>query len=259
MNPLPPLPAQRDFAAALLAPAMPPPPGLRTHNGSDVRTRFNVYRNNVLVTLVAALADTFPVLHDLVGAEFFAAMAREYVTAHPPCSPVLAHYGEGFADWVAGFEPAASRPYLSDMARLERARVRAFHAADVRALVAGDLAQHLAEPQRLPQARLQLHPSLGVIDSPWAIVSLWAAHRGRGALDDVDPARPEAALVLRFGDDVVVLGIDAGTARFVAGLQRGEPLGRVGTVDAGLDLSASLALLIRYGAICAWHDDGENA
>ncbi len=250
---------QREFAAALFDPTQLPL-GLRTHNGSDASVRFNVYRNNVVVTLVAALADSFPVVRELVGADFFGAMAREYVAAHPPCSPVLTQYGEGFGDWVADFEPAASLPYLADVARLERARVRAFHAADAVALSAADLAPHLAEPQRLPRARLQLHPSLSVIDSRWAIVSLWAAHQGCVALADVDPAQPEAALVLRFDDDAVVLRIDAAVAAFIDRLQRGQPLGRAAAADDGLDLSASLALLIRHGAVCncAWRDDGED-
>jgi len=250
---------QSDFAAALFDPTLPPPPGLRAHNGSDVRVRFNVHRNNVHVTLAAALADTFPVLRALVGAEFFGAMARAYVSAHPPRSPVLTHYGEGFADWVATFRPAASLPYLADTARLERARVRAFHAADADALSAADLARHLAAPQRLPQALLQLHPSLSVIDSRWAIVSLWAAHQGHGALAEVDPARAEAALVLRVDDDAAVLGIDAQAAGFYHRLQQGQPLGWAAAVaTGGFDLAASLALLIRHGAICAWHDYGEN-
>lgn len=260
MTTLPPGTAQRAFAAALLDATLPPPAGLRTHNGSDARTRFNVHRNNVRVTLVAALAATFPVLRELVGAEFFGTMAHAYVGADPPRSPVLMHYGEGFADWVADFEPAASLPYLADMARLERSRVRAFHAADADALSAADLARHLAAPQRLPQAGLRLHPSLSVIDSRWAIVSLWAAHQGCGALADVNPAQAEAALVLRIDDDAAVIGITAEAAGFYRRLQQEQPLGQAtAATAAGFDLATSLALLIRHGAICAWHDTGESA
>jgi len=123
-------PTQHAFASALLDPARPVPSGLATWNGSDPVARFAVYRNNVVVSLVAALADTFPVVRELVGEEFFTAMARLYVAEQPPLSPVLAHYGDGFADWVVQFEPAAAVPCLADMARLERARVRAYHAAD---------------------------------------------------------------------------------------------------------------------------------
>ena len=111
-------PTQSGFVRALLDPTLPAPPGLATWNGSDPALRFAVYRNNVVVSLVAALADTFPVVRELVGADFFTAMARLYVAEQPPSSPVLAHYGDGFADWLAQFEPAANLPYLADMAPL---------------------------------------------------------------------------------------------------------------------------------------------
>ena len=92
--------SQAGFAAALLDAGLPPPPGLRAWNGSDPARRFGVYRNNVIVSLVGALGDTFPVVRRLVGDDFFDAMAGVHVRAHPPASPVLAHYGAGFADWL---------------------------------------------------------------------------------------------------------------------------------------------------------------
>ena len=67
--------AQSAFADALLDPARPCPPGLRTWNGSDPARRLAVYRNNVVSSLIDALADTFPVVQRLVGTEFFRAMA----------------------------------------------------------------------------------------------------------------------------------------------------------------------------------------
>lgn len=245
-------PTQSGFVRALLDPTLPAPPGLATWNGSDPALRFAVYRNNVVVSLVAALADTFPVVRELVGADFFTAMARLYVAEQPPSSPVLAHYGDGFADWLAQFEPAANLPYLADMARLERARVRAYHAADAPVLGANAIAAHLADPARLPAAKLQLHPSVTVLASPWAIVSLWAAHQGQGRLGDVDPARPECALVLRFEDDATVIAIPEAAAELFHRLQRGLPLGEAAALPEPLDLGASLAQLIRHGAISAW-------
>ena len=258
MSTVPTHPTEHAFAAALLDPTMPPPAGLVAWNGSDPAVRFAVYRNNVVASLVAALGDTFPVVRELVGADFFTAMARLYAAEQPPASPVLAHYGDGFADWVTRFEPAAAVPYLADMARLERARVRAYHAADAPVLGAEAIAPHLADPAQLPQARLGLHPSLSVIVSPWAVVSLWAAHQGQGQLEDVEPARPECALVLRFEDDAAVLAIPAGAADFTLGLQRGLPLGEAADMQEPLDLGAILATLIRHGAISAWSTPGES-
>jgi len=173
------------FAEALLARDFDCPPGLRTWNGSDPGTRFAVYRNNLIVSLVDALADTYPVVQEMVGVEFFRAMAREFVRVQPPASPVLAHYGAGFAEFIEDFPPAADLPYLPDLARLELMRVEVYHAADDT-------------------------PALRLLHSRHAVASLWAAHQADdvdAALALVDPAVAEIALVLRSGLDVLVLRI----------------------------------------------------
>ena len=134
---------QQQFAQALLDAGRPVPAGLVAWNGADVGVRFGVHRNNVVVSLVGVLADTFPVVRSLVGAEFFDALARLHVCAHPPASPVMSEYGAGFAGWIVDFEPAAALPYLANMARLEHARVTAFHAADAEPLHADAMARYL--------------------------------------------------------------------------------------------------------------------
>jgi hypothetical protein len=252
------------FAAALLDPDQPAPVGLSTWNGSDPAARFGVYRNNVAVSLIGALADTFPVTRELVGAPFFDAMARCFVAAEPPRSPVLAEYGNTFPDFVSAFPPAAGLPYLRDLARLELARVHAYHATDADALGADALAAYLDDPARLPTARLTLHPSLAVIASDHAIVSLWAAHQGHQRIEEVDPGCAESALVLRQRDDALVLAIPRGTAAFVAALSSGAALGEAATVaapdpdpDPDFSLAQTIALLIRHGGIAAWHQPGD--
>ena len=122
---------QASFAAPLLDRTLPPPSGLASWTGAEPVTRYGVYRNNVATGLARALAARFPVTEKIVGEEFFTAMARDYVLLHPPSSPVLLHYGHGFADFVAGFAPAASLPYLADIVRLEDAQVQAYHAQDI--------------------------------------------------------------------------------------------------------------------------------
>lgn len=244
------------FAEPLLAGDVSCPPGLVTWNGSDPARRFAVYRNNVVVGLVDALADSFPVTQELVGEEFFRAMAREFVRAAPPRSPVLALYGEGFAEFIEGFAPAAALPYLGDVARLEMQRVQSFHAADAPALTAAQLDACLADPAELPQARLRLHPSLFVLASAHAVVSLWAAHQsGSPELDlaRLDPAQRETAMVCRRDMEVAIYRIEPGAASFIAALQRNAGFGAA--IEAALanepelDLPATLALLLRAGAI----------
>ncbi|MDE2372531.1 MAG: putative DNA-binding domain-containing protein, partial [Burkholderiales bacterium] len=169
---------QQDFAGALLDPARPCPSGLKTWNGSDPGERFAVYRNNVVGSLIDALTDNFPVVQQLVGEEFFRAMAGIHVRRSPPTSRLLAFYGDGYAEFIARFEPARALPYLADMARLEAARVQSYHAADAEPASAESVALALACGDRIGELRLECHPSLRVLSSRWAVVTLWAAHQG---------------------------------------------------------------------------------
>jgi hypothetical protein len=246
-----------DFSAALLAPAAACPPGLTTWNGSDPQKRFAVYRNNVIVGLVDALADSFPVALALVGEDFFRAMAREFVRVQPPCSPVLALYGDGFAGFIENFPPVAGLPYLADLARLEYLRVLAWHAADVDA-VTPECASAPCLPIRmgLLQVRLTLHPALFVLPSAHAVVALWAAHQADSpaqALAAVDPAQAEAALLWRNGLEVEIRRIGPGTALFIGQLQQAASLAEAGAAamaaEAEFDPATTLALLIRCGAV----------
>lgn len=246
--------AQGTFVAALLDPAMPVPTGLKAWNGSDATTRFAVYRNNVVVSLTGVLADTFPVVRELVGAAFFAAMARQYLCEQPPTSPVMSQFGESFPDWVAGFEPAAAVPYLADVARLEAMRLWALHAADAPPVDAAALAARLSDPHALAQTVLTLHPSLAVQRFLHPAVSLWQAHQFDEAARDAALARldlgaGESALVLRDGEEVLVIAVAEPEVALLEDLHRGGSLGYAAQAHPEANLPQALALLLRRGAV----------
>ncbi len=238
------------FCAALFDADAPCPTGLKTWNGSDPALRFAVHRNNVVVSLVDALAATFPVCCALTGPEFFRAMARSFVTRRPPRSRRLVDYGDGFADFIATFRPADPVPYLADMARLERLCLAATHAADAAAIAPTTFTALLARPDRLAAARLRLQPALAILPSRFAVADLWAAHQGALELADVEPYRPQQALVVRHGLQTKVLRLPAATAAFVNRLRAGETLAdAAAAAGTRLDLAAALATLLRHDAI----------
>lgn len=250
-------PGQAEFAAALLDPSLPAPPELRSWNGSDISARLAVYRNNVVSSLVDALAETHLVVRELVGDEFFRAMAAVFVRQHPPRSRILVHYGDEFAEFLEQFEPAAALPYLADVARLERARVFAYHCIDAPVAGAEQITRALSSGDRIGQIRFDWHPSLAVLESRFAIVSLFAAHQGLLSISAVDPGIAETAVVVRDGFEVVVLHAPPGTAAFVAASRRGAVLTDAAEQarhsDAAFDLSVVLATLNNHGAIQSIH------
>lgn len=244
---------QADFAAALLDPQQPCPDGLFSANGADPGSRFAVYRNNVQGSLINALADSYPVVLQLVGDEFFRAMAQHYVQTSAPTCPLINDYGSDFADFIEHFAPAASVPYLADVARLERLRVMAYHAADAVTVEPAQIAAAIGAPEGLAALRLHLHPSIFTLNSAYAVVELWAAHQADAPPENLEPYHPQSALVLRNGLEVEVFAIDVGTATFIHSLQNNCPLGQA-VADAlyaapAFDLSQCLALLIGHNAI----------
>jgi hypothetical protein len=173
---------------------------------------------------------------------------------------VLARWGEGFDDWLASFEPARGLPYLADMARLEQARVVAWQAADADPLPASALRERLADAAGLPQARLGLHPSCRVLRSRFDVRALWAAHQQPGDWPAIDIDRPCAMLVLRDPEDeVLVIGLDVPMAALIEMLHAGEPLGGALERAPDGDLAATLALLLRHGAIVGFADASGDA
>ena len=249
------------FARALLEPDRACPAGLFSRNGADPASRFAVYRNNVHNGLINALASAYPVTLQLVGDAFFRAMAGLYVQAHPPTSPLIGEYGSTFAGFIQDFEPAAGVPYLADIARLERLRVRAYHAADDQPLAPQAVLDALQGRADLGAVRLQLHPSVATLMSPYAVVTVWAAHQTEGGLATLDPGYAQGALVLRQGLEVKLFAIDAGSVTFIQRLVWGETLQTAveGALDASndFDLHQCLTLLISHHAVTYLHLDSK--
>jgi hypothetical protein len=237
------------FSAALLDVRLPCPAGLCSSNGADPASRFAVYRNNVQNSLINALADGYPVVAQLVGEEFFRAMAAIFVQQQPPQSPLMSRYGEAFADFIDAFEPASSVPYMADVARLEHLRTQAYHAADAQPVRPEQITAALAAPQGLSELRFKLHPSLHLLHSAYAVVAIWAAHQQEPSLEGIEIRQGQHALILRNGLEVEVFAIDHGASVFIRHLINGQPLLAAAENNPEFDLSQTLALLIARNVI----------
>jgi len=240
------------FVDALLDAGRAVPSGLKSWNGSDPTRRFNVHRNNMMVSLIEALAETFPVTQALVGEEFFRAMARAFVARSPPTSRLIFEYGKNLPDFIASFSPAATLPYLPDVARLEYLRVEACHAANAAPLDADVFRHLLAAPECLLSVRVRLHPACRVLRSKHAVFSIWAAHQGEAMLESVASDVPEDTLVFRPAHQVRVLALPPGGANFIGVLANNGTLAEAAAeagLDPGFDLVANLGGLIANGLI----------
>lgn len=237
--------SQTAFRAALLDGARPAPEGLTDGAGRPTTRRFNVYRNNVAVALTEALEQGFPVVRALVGEEFFKGLAAVYLRAHPPASPLMIYYGADLPAFIEGFSPAASLPYLPDIARLEFALRQSYHAADATPLEADALAQ--LPPEALESARLSFAPAVRLITSPWPVLSIWQHHHG----GPKPQMAPEALLITRPGFDPAPHPVTPGAAPILAALIAGTPLGEAVAAGAEEEFPALLSLLLSQSALVA--------
>ncbi|WP_428032819.1 putative DNA-binding domain-containing protein [Ancylobacter sp.] len=229
-----------DFAAGLTSPDRRLPTGLV----GPAKRRFAVYRNNVAVGLIGALEARFPAVRALVGEDFFGAMARDFIRRHPPASPLLANFGDALPGFLSTFGPLADLPYVADIARIEAARTRAYHAADLPRLDGAAFAA--LPPGALEHLRIGLHPAVTIVRSPHPVGDILAAANGADA--PVTDWTPQAVLIDRPDLDVVLRPIPVGTATFLAALGAGNPLADAARAaqadDPAFDLAAALAELI---------------
>jgi hypothetical protein len=238
------------FSRALLDPE-DETPGVVTGPGKKAAVRrYNVHRNNVTVSLIKALAEIFPATQRLTGPEFFRAMARSYIRSTPPTSPLLFEYGHDFPDFIAHYKYAQSMHWLPDTARIERAWLDAYHAADASPLTAADLAS--IPPDHLANIVFVPHPATRVVRSQFSALTIFAANRGGETSGPIRADEPEDTLITRPELEVFARRLPRGGAIFLSCLMSGDTFGEATFValesDASFDLPVNLAGLIQAGA-----------
>lgn len=237
---------QQQFADALFSPDAVGPVAARLKGGEE---RLAIYRGNLVSTWDKTLSAAYPVIRQLVGAEFFGGLARAYGMAHPSDNADLNRFGAAFARFLESCEHVARFPYLPDMARLEWALHRAHFADDATAIGAADL----GTPDQLEASGFALHPACTLIASEWAVVQLWRAHQKRGVPFPEQMAEPSYALVARpkWNAELVAISAAAHAALGVlaAGQTFGEALDRAIEMDDDFDAGANLGEWLRLAVL----------
>jgi hypothetical protein len=242
---------QSRFAAALFEPSAPVPAFVHASTSPRAEAGFAVYRNNVVVGLIKAIGQRFPVIRRLAGGDSFDAVAHRYILTNPPRSPILLDYGEDFPVFVRGLGDEAMFDYLADIAQLEWLRGRAYHSADSIPVPRGAFA---ALSDRLDRVRVQLHPSAFLLKSKFPVVTIWES-----SLDDsigspaFDRWSPECALVVRPYLDVQVWRLPAATHAFFEQLRSAVPLAEAAAStlagDPEFDLAGALTIMIESNVV----------
>jgi hypothetical protein len=221
--------------------------------------RFAAYRRNVIGNWRSALASTYPVLAQLLGAQHFRDLADQYITTYPSSSGDLNAYGGELATLLDASARCKELPWLADVARLEWALLLVYGAPDAAPF---DLAALAGVPVEQQAAlRLQVWPGTTLIVSQWPLVDIWQAHQlapeacdAALAAIDLSPANaPRYVLAARSEGRVFAAPLSLAEATFLQALQASqtlaEAIGAALESDADFNPGSALQRLIALQAL----------
>jgi hypothetical protein len=203
--------------------------------------RLGIYRNTFIGTLTAALRVSFPAVHSLVGVPFFETAVRLFIEERPPRSAYLNDYGEAFPHFLDRYVPAASVPYLPEVARLEWAVNSALHAIDVEPLDLSRLSG--LDPADQSNVAFVRHPSIGLVRARYPVDAIWRAvlDQDEAAMASIDlEAGPAWLLVERGESEVKVTRCSEPAWQFASALFASHAL--QDAIDASPDIDAPILL-----------------
>src|SRR5581483_6355026 len=219
----------------------------------DAAKRFEIYRNAIRSNYRDTLVAIYPVVQRLVGNACFAQLCVRYVRSHPSTSGDLHEFGAQLPTFIADDDVLSDLGYLDDVARLEWALHRAFHAPEQPLLTIEQLA-HVA-PDQLSAFCLRLVRSAHLIRSHAPIVRIWEVNQldvDADAIVHLDDGA-QNALVIRRGRACRVERLEDAHFRMLDALHGGatlaQALDRVAALHGDFDLAAFLHQHITAGTI----------
>ncbi len=241
---------QGDFAAAMFAQDPDAMARLLGHCRSpDEKTLRGIvaYQDSILTNLAMAVQTSYPLIEVIVGSEFLAAAARSHARQYPSRSADLNRYGHDFAEFIECFAPAASLPYLGDVARLEWSVQQVGLAADA---PPSDLSGLLSTaPDTWGELRFRLDPAHAVLRSSWPVWRLWEVNQTGYDGDPVVDFSEAQSVLVRRSSAVVVEKLEDTEAAVLASLGQGASLEAALEEREEFDLSVFLQRHITSGLI----------
>jgi hypothetical protein len=161
--------APEGVAAGLKAEAHPV--DLNTIISGDERigaaNRLGIYADAYFYRVLDALREDFPAILAVVGEDEFHNLITGYLVAYPPTEPSLLDAGRHLGEYLESTVEFDRWPFLTDLARLERALIESFHAANVIPLDGATMQS--IPPAEWPGVPMRLHPSVRLVRVGWRI------------------------------------------------------------------------------------------
>lgn len=148
--------------------------------------RLDIYADMYFYRIRDCLKEDFASVCTVLGEAAFHNLITDYLLVHPPSHFSLRYVGQHLPAFIRDDTFGTQWPYLADLAALEWAILEAFDAPEAQPLDAEALAT--VQPERWPDLRFTLTPSLQMLDGGWPVHEIW-----RQAQAGEQPVEPQPA------------------------------------------------------------------
>jgi hypothetical protein len=213
--------------------------------------RLEIYADMYFVRIHDVLSDEYAKTAAALGAAAFHALVLDYLEVCRPDHPSMREVGARLPAFLAEHAVAAARPWLADLARLERTRLEMVDGADAGTFTLEAL--RTLPSERFAALRLQLVPSHALLATRFDVVPLWRSEETGNAI----PApSPTALLVWRQELEVLHRVVDGEEADWLRQLEAGDVTFEELCAGLGRGRSDEAAAARAFELVGRWASDG---
>ena len=147
--------------------------------------RLDIYANMYFFRILDVLRGDYPKLVSQLGDAAFSDLTTDYLLACRPAHPSLRNAGDRLPGFLRDHALGRERPWLADLAGLERRRLEVFDAADAEVLTI-ELLRTL-DPARFAALPIRLIPAHALLQVGYSVEDLWLAIEEERAPAAVEP------------------------------------------------------------------------
>lgn len=222
------------------------------YSEEEFEARLSIYKNNYYASLIEAMEASFETVYKLVGEDFFKALCKAYLQAHPPQNPIVILLGENFPGFITSFPHTQQIPYLADVAKLDWAR-QVCHHAPSQASVEPSIFSRLS-PTELMEKIITPRADIQLIRSAFPIYSIWEMnHSAQSPHKEIDLGQSQQLLLIRNDEAVEMYCTDLTFFNLLKKLANqislGEALENAMEENEAFNASEAVSFIIQTGFI----------
>lgn len=186
----------------------------------SAKDRMKIYKNSTFAILIDVLKNSYPVLYQLVGEDFFKVLATNFIKQNPPNKCDITNYGWDLPKYLSNLEQVKDYPYFADIATLEKNRQQAYYADEKPSIHAEYL---INPPANIELTTFDFQPHVSLQKSDYAIYSIWLAHQN-DEIPEININSEEYLLTYRYAMNIFTMPISLADFTFLSALKNKETL-----------------------------------